>query len=46
MATDRSGLPAMIGTGHGCVSTLDRLADIPEWEIWLSKQKSARTRRA
>jgi hypothetical protein len=28
------------------VSTLDRLADIPEEEIWLSKQKSARTRRA
>jgi integrase/recombinase XerD len=27
-------------------STLDRLADIPEEEIWLSKQKSARTRRA
>jgi Phage integrase, N-terminal SAM-like domain len=28
------------------VSTVARLADIPEEEIWLSKQKSARTRRA
>jgi integrase/recombinase XerD len=28
------------------VSTISQLADIPEEEIWLSKQKSARTRRA
>jgi integrase/recombinase XerD len=28
------------------VSTLERLADIPEEQIWLQKQKSARTRRA
>ena len=28
------------------VSTVSALADIPEEEIWLSKQKSARTRRA
>ena len=28
------------------LSTIDRLADIPEEEIWLAKQKSARTRRA
>jgi hypothetical protein len=26
------------------VSTIPALADIPEEEIWLSKQKSARTR--
>jgi integrase/recombinase XerD len=44
--TDDSSLPAALGTGHGRVSTLDRLADIPEEEIWLSKQKSVRTRRA
>jgi integrase/recombinase XerD len=44
--TDDSSLPAIIGTGHGRVSTLDQLASIPEEEIWLSKQKSARTRRA
>src|SRR5580692_13116262 len=30
----------------GRVSTLDQLAAIPEEEIWLQKQKSARTRRA
>ena len=28
------------------LSTMDRLAAIPEEEIWLAKQKSARTRRA
>ena len=38
--------PAPIGTGAGRVSTLDQLASIPEEEIWLSKQKSARPRRA
>ena len=27
-------------------SIMERLADIPEEEIWLAKQKSARTRRA
>ena len=31
---------------HGRVTTLDQLADIPEEEIWLQKQKSPRTRRA
>lgn len=30
----------------GVLSPLARLADIPEEEIWLAKQKSARTRRA
>ena len=30
----------------GELSRLDQLADIPEEEIWLAKQKSARTRRA
>jgi integrase/recombinase XerD len=30
----------------GTLSPLARLADIPEEEIWLAKQKSARTRRA
>jgi Phage integrase, N-terminal SAM-like domain len=44
--TDDTTLPTTIDTGHRQVSTLDRLADIPEEEIWLSKQKSARTRRA
>src|SRR6266852_3855836 len=44
--TDDTTLPIPLDTGHRQVSTLDRLADIPEEEIWLSKQKSARTRRA
>src|SRR6202140_1879414 len=43
---DAMTLPAPIAAGHGRVSTLDQFADIPEEEIWLSKQKSARTRRA
>ncbi|MCU1302129.1 MAG: Integrase [Candidatus Sulfotelmatobacter sp.] len=30
----------------GALSPLAKLADIPEEEIWLAKQKSARTRRA
>ena len=44
--TDDSSLPAPIHTGDRRLSTLDHLADIPEEEIWLQKQKSARTRRA
>jgi integrase/recombinase XerD len=43
---DSSAMPVPIDTGRGRVSTLDRLADIPEEEIWLQKQKSPRTRRA
>src|SRR5258708_18334543 len=43
---DDSPLPVPIVTGAGRVSTLDRLAEIPEEEIWLQKQKSPRTRRA
>ena len=43
---DDTNLPAPIDTGRGQVSTLDKLADIPEEQIWLQKQKSARTRRA
>src|SRR5271154_63957 len=43
---DDSNLLVPIDTGSGRVSTLDQLAGIPEEEIWLSKQKSARTRRA
>jgi hypothetical protein len=46
MMDDSSTLPGALGTGHGRVSTLDQLASIPEEEIWLQKQKSARTRRA
>jgi integrase/recombinase XerD len=44
--TDDRTLPAPTANGAGRVSTLDQLADIPEEEIWLQKQKSARTRRA
>jgi hypothetical protein len=44
--TDDTTLPTPLDTGRRQVSTLDRLADIPEEEIWLQKQKSARTRRA
>ena len=42
--TDDATLPIPLDTGRQV--TLDRLADIPEEEIWLQKQKSARTRRA
>jgi len=41
---DSSTLPVPVAPGR--VSTIAQLADIPEEEIWLSKQKSARTRRA
>jgi hypothetical protein len=34
-----------IDNGHGRVSTLDQLAEIPEEEIWLQKQKSAHAAR-
>jgi hypothetical protein len=46
MMNDDATVPVAIDNGHGRVSTLDQLADIPEEEIWLQKQKSARTRRA
>lgn len=41
---DNATLPVL--AVRGAVSTIDRLAAIPEEEIWLQKQKSARTRRA
>jgi integrase/recombinase XerD len=44
MIEDISTLPAPVAPAR--VSTIAQLADIPEEEIWLSKQKSARTRRA
>jgi hypothetical protein len=43
---DDTSLPTVIDLGRRQVSTLDHLATIPEEEIWLQKQKSARTRRA
>jgi site-specific recombinase XerD len=39
-------LPATIESASQQVSTIAALADIPEEDIWLAKQKSARTRRA
>ena len=39
-------LPATSGRVSGQVSTVAALADIPEEDIWLAKQKSKRTRRA
>ncbi len=39
-------LPAPLGANHQAVSTVAALADIPEEDIWLAKQKSKRTRRA
>ena len=36
----------LVRVSRGGVSTIDQLAAIPEEEIWLAKQKSARTRRA
>jgi site-specific recombinase XerD len=44
--TDHTTLPMTIASGHRRVSMIHQLAAIPEEEIWLSKQKSARTRRA
>jgi site-specific recombinase XerD len=46
MTDDITTLPAAIDTSRRRVSTVAQLADIPEEEIWLQKQKSARTRRA
>src|SRR5260370_8837509 len=47
MRADRSSAwGARINDGAGRVPTLDRLAQIPEEDIGLAKQKSARTRRA
>jgi integrase/recombinase XerD len=43
---DTSALPVTADAAPRHVSTVAALADIPEEEIWLSKQKSARTRRA
>ena len=42
--TGSGNLPAPAARGQ--VSTIEQLAAIPEEEIWLQKQKSARTRRA
>jgi hypothetical protein len=44
MMGDDDTLPVPIA--RGWISTLEQLAQIPEEEIWLQKQKSARTRRA
>ena len=41
---DNRALPVPVARGR--VSTITQLAAIPEEEIWLQKQKSARTRRA
>jgi site-specific recombinase XerD len=46
MTDDITTLPAAIDISRRRVSTVAQLADIPEEEIWLQKQKSARTRRA
>ena len=46
MIDDSNALPMPLDNGNGRVSTIGQLAEIPEEEIWLQKQKSARTRRA
>src|SRR5260370_14581696 len=46
MTDDTTTLPTTLDTGHRRLSTLDQLAEIPEEEIWLQKQKSPRTRPA
>jgi integrase/recombinase XerD len=38
--------PAVLESASHAISTVAALADIPEGEIWLAKQKSKRTRRA
>lgn len=45
--TDASAMPVLLPIGQAKPPTvMERLADIPEEEIWLAKQKTARTRRA
>jgi integrase/recombinase XerD len=44
--TDPMTLPAPIAANAVRLTTLDQLATIPEEDIWLASQKSARTRRA
>jgi integrase/recombinase XerD len=46
MMDESSTLPVAVDPARGRVPPIAALADIPEEEIWLSKQKSARTRRA
>jgi integrase/recombinase XerD len=49
MPTDAETLPPAVipaNSGSQTVSTVAALADIPEEDIWLAKQKSKRTRRA
>src|SRR5271155_3437483 len=46
MMDDHDTLPALIVAGGNQLSPLDQLPQIPQEEIWLQKQKSARTRRA
>jgi hypothetical protein len=48
MIDDDSTLPVPTGTATGevRVSIVAQLANIPEDQIWLAKQKSAHTRRA
>jgi site-specific recombinase XerD len=43
---DTSALPVPIAAGDGRLSMVAQLAAIPEEDVWLGKQKSARTRRA
>ena len=46
MIDDTSTLPVPIGAGgNRALSTLDQLAEIPEEDIWLAKQKSGRRTR-
>jgi len=43
---DSGTLPVPIGAGgNRALSTLDQLAEIPEEDIWLAKQKSGRRTR-
>ncbi len=44
--TAPGNLPAAAPPRPSLPTTMERLAEIPEEEIWLAKQKSARTRRA
>ena len=43
--TDNTTLPTLTGPDR-LPTPLERLAEIPEEQIWLDKQKSKRTRRA
>ena len=46
MTENTASLPVPFNADGARISTVTQLAEIPEEQIWLAKQKSLRTRRA